>query len=158
MSYTNRKPQDFIKSLQIIHSALLIGVIGFGVFVALNFKNSLYFSYTDDKVFLYMAIIIAFGGNLASKYLYAKMIKQIPAKAILSLKAAKFSSAHIFRIAMLEFPALMCVIFTMQSGNTFYFILSGILIAMMVALYPSKKRFESDVPLSLKEKSMLEKL
>jgi uncharacterized protein (UPF0333 family) len=59
---------------------------------------------------------------------------------------------------MLEFPALMCVIFTMQSGNTFYFILAGVLVAMMIVLYPTKSRFENDVPLSTKEKSMLENL
>ena len=158
MSYINRQPKDFMKSLQFIHIALLLGVIGFGVFVVLYFKNSLYFSYTDDRTFLYLAIIIAFGGNLASKYLYAKMIKQISAKSELSEKAVKFSTAHIFRIAMLEFPALMCVIFTMQSGNTFYFILAGVLVAMMIVLYPTKSRFENDVPLSTKEKSMLENL
>jgi uncharacterized integral membrane protein len=158
MSYTNRQPKDFIKSLQIIHSALLAGVLLFAAYVAFNAKDVLFFSYEDDKSFLFLAIIIAFTGNLASKFLYKKMLKQISNTADLSEKAIKFSTAHIFRMAMLEFPAFMCVIFTMQSNNSFYFVLVGILVLMMLAIFPTKNKFENDVPLTSKEKSMLEKL
>ena len=59
---------------------------------------------------------------------------------------------------MLEFPAFMCVFFVWQSNNSFYFILVGILVLMMLAIYPTKNKFENDVPLTIKEKSMLEKL
>jgi len=59
---------------------------------------------------------------------------------------------------MLEFPALMCVLFVYQSNNSFYFILTGILVLMMASLHPTKNKFESDVPLTNEEKSMLEKL
>jgi len=158
MSYTNRQPKDFMKSLQIIHIALLAAVLLFTAYVAFNAKDVLFFSYEDDKPFLFLAIIIAFAGNLASKLLYAKLLKQISDKADLSEKAIKFSTAHIFRMAMLEFPAFMCVFFTMQSNNSFYFVLVGILVLMMLAIFPTKNNFEIDVPLTSKEKSMLEKL
>lgn len=157
MSQTS-EPKNFIKSLQMIHIGLLLVVLGFSTYVAIQGKNSLFFSYQDDKAFLYLAIIIAFIGNLSSKFLYAKLLKQIPAKAELSQKAIKFSTAHIFRIAMLEFPALMCAIFTLYSNNSFYFILVGILAFMMLAIFPTKQKFENDVPLTTKEKSLLEKL
>jgi hypothetical protein len=158
MSYTNRQPKDFIKSLQIIHFALLGIVLLFGAYIAFNAKDRLFFSYEEDKAFLYLAIIIAFAGNLTSKFLYAKLLKQIPNDADLSQKAIKYSTAHIFRMAMLEFPAFMCLFFVMQSNNSFYFILVCILVLMMLAIYPSKNKFENDVHLSSKEKSMLEKL
>jgi len=158
MSYTNRQPKDFMKSLQIIHIALLAAVLLFTAYVAFNAKDVLFFSYEDDKPFLFLAIIIAFAGNLASKLLYAKLLKQISDKTDLSEKAIKFSTAHIFRMAMLEFPAFMCVFFTMQSNNSFYFVLVGILVLMMLAIFPTKNNFEIDVPLTSKEKSMLEKL
>lgn len=157
MSYS-KQPKDFMKSLQIIHIVLLIGVLGFAAYVAISVKDRLFFSYEEDKAFLYLAIIIAFIGNLSSKFLYAKLLKQIPEKADLSQKAIKYSTAHIFRIAMLEFPALMCVIFVLYSNNSFYFILVGILAFMMLALFPTKTKFENDVPLTSSEKSMLEKL
>ena len=76
----------------------------------------------------------------------------------LAKKAIKYSTAHIFRVAMLEFPAFICIIFAMQSNNSFYFILVGILVLMMLAIYPSKYKFENDVPLTNNEKSLLEKL
>ena len=158
MSITNTQPKDFIKSLQIIHLVLILGVVVFGAYVAFNLMDELFFSYEDDKAFLFLAIFIAFVGNLSSKYLYAKLLKQIPENIDLSQKAVKYSTAHIFRMAMLEFPALMCIIFTFQSSNSFYFILTGILILMMIAIFPTKNKFENDVTLTSKEKSILEKL
>jgi ABC-type multidrug transport system fused ATPase/permease subunit len=158
MSITNQQPKDFIKSLQIIHIALLGGVILFGLYVAYNAKDVLFFSSEEDKMFLFLAIIIAFAGNLASKFLYKKMIKEISDKVDLTQKAIKFSTAHIFRMAMLEFPTFICVFFAMQTNNSFYFVLVGILVFMMIAIYPTKSKFENDVPITSKEKSMLEKL
>jgi len=156
---TNTKqPKNFIKSLQIIHLVLLIGVLGFAAYVAYTVKGQLFFSYEDNKPFLYLAIIISFVGNLSSKFIYAKMLKQIPPKATLEDKVVKYSTAHIFRIAMLEFPALMCAIFVLYSNNSFYFILVGILAFMMLTLFPTKTKFENEVPLTTSEKSMLEKL
>jgi len=154
----SKQPKDFIKSLQIIHSVLLIGVVGFAAFVALNARDKLFFSYEQDKAFLYLAIIIAFIGNLSSKLLYAKLIKQITGSIDFTQKIIKFSTAHILRVAMLEFPALMCVIFVMQSFNSFYFILVGVLVFMIIVIYPTKGKFENDVPLTSKEKSILDSL
>lgn len=158
MSYINRQPRNFMKSLQFIHFSLLFIIVVFAAYVALNASDQLFFSYEEDKMFLYMAILISFVGNLSSKYLYAKLLKQIPANADLSQKTVKYSTAHIFRVAMLEFPALMCIIFAMESSNSFYFILVGILILMILAVYPTKQKFANEVPLSAKEKSMLENL
>jgi hypothetical protein len=158
MSYIKRQPKDFMKSLQLIHFSLLFIIVIFAAYVALNAGDQLFFSYQEDKMFLYMAILISFVGNLSSKYLYNKLLKQIPANADLSQKAVKYTTAHIFRVAMLEFPALMCIIFVMESSNSFYFILVGILILMILAVYPTKQKFANEVPLSTKEKSMLENL
>ena len=158
MSYIKRQPKDFMKSLQLIHFSLLFIIVIFAAYVALNAGEQLFFSYQEDKMFLYMAILISFVGNLSSKYLYSKLLKQISADADLSQKAVKYTTAHIFRVAMLEFPALMCIIFVMESSNSFYFILVGILILMILAVYPTKQKFANEVPLSTKEKSMLENL
>ena len=155
---TNTVPKNFIKSLQIIHLVLLMGVLLFAAYVAFTAKDQLFFSYQQDKAFLYLAILISFIGNLSSKYLFAKLLKQISRKSDLTEKSIKYSTAHIFRIAMLEFPALMCSIFVLYSNNSFYFILVGILTFMMLVLFPTKDKFTNEVELTDKEKSMLEKL
>tara|TARA_R110001583_G_scaffold4351_2_gene25213 strand:- start:49474 stop:49950 length:477 start_codon:yes stop_codon:yes gene_type:complete len=158
MSTNNQPVKDFIKSLQIIHFVLLMGVVAFAGYVSLQLNEQLNFSYTNDKAFLYIAIIISFVGNLMSKSLFAKLIKKIPEDANLFQKASKYYTAHIFRLALLEFPALMCIIFVKQSNNSFYFILVGILLLMMLAIFPTKNKFANEVPLTSKEKSILEKL
>ncbi|WP_372746372.1 hypothetical protein [Lutibacter sp.] len=158
MSSINKEPKDFIKSLQIIHFGLLSTVVIFSIFVAFTRKDQLFFSYQQDREFLFLAIIIAFAGNLISKFLYAKLIQNIAENDNLSQKAIKYSRAHIFRMASLEFPAFICAFFVWYTNNSFYFILVGILVLMMLAVYPTKTKFENDVPLTSKEKSMLEKL
>ncbi|HEY9170218.1 MAG TPA: hypothetical protein VIN72_12070 [Lutibacter sp.] len=158
MSNIKKQSRDFMKSLQFIHFSLLFIIVVFGAYVGLNAGDQLFFSYEDDKLFLYLAILISFAGNLSSKYLYAKLLTQIPANADLSQKVVKYTTAHIFRVAMLEFPALMCIIFVTESNNSFYFILVGILILMILAVYPTMQKFINEVPLSTKEKSMLENL
>lgn len=158
MKYINRQPKDFMKSLQIIHFALVGSVLVFAAYVAVVKMDSMFFSYQQDKAFLYLAIIISFIGNLSSKSLYARLIGQIPKDADLSQKAVKYSTSHIFRLALLEFPSLMCVIFVLQSGNSFYYILVAILVFLMLVITPTKQKFENDVPLTSSEKSMLEKL
>ncbi len=155
MNY-KKQPKGFIKSLQIIHYAFLFGVVGFAAYVAIKNNDLLFFSYEEDRMFLYLAIIIAFAGNISSKYLYSKMISQISIKDDLNEKVTKYSSSHIFRLAMLEFPALMCVIFALQSSNSFYFIIVGILVFMMLTILPTKSKFANDVPLTDKEKLILE--
>ena len=155
---TIKEPKNFIKLLQIIHFVLLMVVLLFAAYVAFTEKDELFFSYQEDKAFLYLAIFISFIGNLSGKYLFTKLLKQIPDKADLTEKSIKYSTAHIFRIAMLEFPALMCSIFVLYSNNSFYFILVGILSFMMLVLFPTKDKFTNEVELTDKEKSMLEKL
>jgi hypothetical protein len=155
---TSKPARNFIKTLQVIHAVLLLGVLLFAAYVSLITKDQLFFSYTEGKAFLYLAIVISFLGNLSSKFLFAKLINQIPAKADFTEKTVKYSTAHIFRIAMLEFPALMCSIFVLYSNNSFYFILVGILTFMMLVLFPTKAKFANDVELTTNEKSMLEKL
>ena len=158
MNNSNQQPKYFIKPLQIIHFVLLLVIIVFGAYAALNANEQLFFSYKEDKAFLYLAILIAFMGNLASKFLFSKLINQIPYNANLLQKASKYSIAHIFRMAMLEFPALMCIIFVMKSNNSFYYIIVGILILMILAIYPTKNKFIENVTLTSKEKSIIEKL
>ncbi|RXP63561.1 hypothetical protein EC396_01795 [Lutibacter sp. HS1-25] len=155
---SSNPPKNFIKTLQIIHLVLLLGVLIFASYVAFSVKEQVFFSYSQDKAFLYLAILISFIGNLSSKTLFGKLLKQIPVDVNLNEKLVKYSTAHIFRIAMLEFPALMCCIFVLYSNNSFYFILVGILSVIMLVLFPIKYKLSKELELTDKEKSMLEKL
>ncbi len=158
MSTINQQPKNFIKLLQVIHLVLVASVLLFTSYVFFKDKDVLFFSYEDNRPFLFLAIIIAFGGNLVSKYLYANLLNKITISTDFMLKTIKFSTAHFYRLALLEFPAFLCIFFTMQFNNSFYFILVGILVLMMLAIYPTKNKFKNDVALTNEEKSMLEKL
>ena len=158
MSYTNQQPKNFMMSLQIIHYILLMSIVVFAAYVSIHLNGILNFSYSNDRAFLFMAITISYIGNLLSKSIFLKLIKKIPKNANLLQKTKKYSIAHIFRLLMLILPALMCVFFVLESHNSFYFILIGILLFIMLIILPSKIKFANDVPLTDIEKSILQKL
>ncbi len=158
MSYTNQQPRDFMISLQIIHFILMMVIIAFSAYVSIHLNGMLNFSYASDRTFLFIAITISFIGNLLSKSIFLKLIKKIPENANLLEKTKKYSIAHLLRLILLLLPAFMCIIFVMESHNSFYFILVGILLLMMLAIFPNKIKFANKVPLSDKEKSILQKL
>lgn len=149
---------NFIKTLQLIYTFLIASVVIFALYVAYWQKDLLFFSVKEEKTFLYLAILVAFAGNLASKFMYNKQINQIFLNHSFKEKKVKYTSANIVKIALLEAPAIMCIMFVLQSGNSFYFILVAILMFMMVLSFPSKSKFEQEVPLKGEEKSKLQNL
>lgn len=158
MNQETNLPKNFIKTLQIISIALIVSIVLLAIYVWYITQDILFFSTKEDKMFLFMAIIISFAAHLSSKYIFSKLIEGIDFKATFSFKVTKFTSAHIVRMALLEFPAIMCLVFVMISGNSFYFILAGILVFIMRSYYPTKEKFKDVIPLNTKEKSMLESL
>lgn len=142
----------FIKTLQIVYFFFIVSIITFSLYVSYWQKETLFFSFTEGKTFLYIAILVAFTGNLAGKFMYNKLIREILLNHSLTEKKSKYITASIVRAAMLEIPAFMCVAFTSYSNNSFYFILVAILLLMFVVSFPTKNKFIQEVPLKGSEK------
>jgi len=71
------------------------------------------------------------------------------------LKSEKYKVAHIVRLALLEFPALMCLYFGYVTNNSFYLIVVSLLVFMMLTVFPSRNRFSDEVELNNDEKTQL---
>lgn len=148
-------PSKFFKSLQAIHIGIMLSLIFVSLLLLILMKDSLVLNFDGNRTFMFMALIIGYGGKFAGKMMFNKLIKQLPFKAGLPLKSEKYKVAHIVRLAMLEFPALMCLYFGYVTNNGFYLLVVGLLIFMMLTVFPSRNRFSEEVELNNEEKTQL---
>jgi len=145
----------FFKSLQAVHIGIMLSVIFISLLLFINTKDALQLNFNGDKTFMFMAIIIGYGGKFVGKMMFNRLISKLPFKAGLALKTEKYRMAHIVRLALLEFPAFMCLYFAFVTNNSFYFIVVGLLVFMMLTIFPSRNRFSEEVELNNDEKTQL---
>ena len=148
-------PSKFFKSLQAIHIGVMLSVIFISLLLYINIKETLQLNFDGDKTFMFMAIIIGYGGKFVGKMMFNRLMSQLPFKAGLALKSEKYKVAHIVRLVLLEFPALMCLYFGYVTNNSFYLIVVGLLVFMMLTVFPSRNRFSDEVELNNDEKTQL---
>jgi hypothetical protein len=152
---TTSNKSGFIKILRLIHIGLVSGIVIFALFTIMTHKSRLFFSVETDKNFLYIALIVAFLGNWASKTIYNNTLRKLSINSNFNDKILKYTNAYIYKLAFLEFAAMLCTFLAYKFYNSFYLILVCILIIIMLSKYPSKNKIVNDVPFTSEEKSML---
>lgn len=148
-------PSKFFKSLQAIHIGIMLSLIFVSVLLLIALSNTLVLNFDGNRTFMFMALIIGYGGKFSGKMMFSRLMSQLPFKAGLSLKSEKYRVAHIVRLAMLEFPAFMCMYFTFVTHNSFYLLIVALLLFMMLTVFPSRNRFSEEVELNNDEKTQL---
>ena len=152
---TGSNKSQFIKILQVIHIAFVVGVVIFALFTIMTHKSRLFFSVETNKIFLYVALIVAFLGNWLSKTVYNKILSKLKLVSNFNDKILKYTKAFIYKLAFLEFATIVCILLAYKFYNSFYLILVFILIIIMLAEFPTKNKIIRIVPFSSEEKSML---
>lgn len=146
-------PKSFIKTITIIHLALIMGLLLFsGVSYTLVETNVLSFDFEND-IFSLIVPAFAIGGAFASNFIANKKISELSAVASLKDKLMGYQTACIIRFALLEGPALFGIVIYMQTGNLMYLIIAGAIIAYFVTVRPTKEKIEMDLNLNFKHKS-----
>ncbi|PCH77197.1 MAG: hypothetical protein COB98_04105 [Flavobacteriaceae bacterium] len=145
----------FFKSIQAIHFGVMISVIFISLLLFINIKEQVSLNFQGDRLFMFMAIIIGYGGKFVGKMMFNRLMEQLPFKAGLFLKTEKYKVAHIVRLLLLNFPMFMCLYFAFVTNNSFYFIVIGLLFFMMLTVFPSRNRFSEEVALNNDEKRQL---
>ncbi len=148
-------PSAFFKLLQAIHIGMMLSLIFLSLLLFIFLKEALNLDFDGNRTFMFMALIIGYGGKFSGKIMFRKLMRQLPFKAGLALKLEKYKVAHIVRLAMLEFPAFMCLYFTYVTNNSFYLLIVGLLVFMMLTVFPSRNRFSDEVELNNDEKTQL---
>ena len=145
------------KTIQIIYSALILGILAMSVFIYTTLEDPIFMVDMNDKFFVIVPILTIIGIFLSS-YLYRMNIDKIESSDSLPSKLAKYQSANLIKGAVLEAPALFASIASLLTNNLLYLLFTLVLLVIMYFKFPTILKFENEVVLDMKEKSELNKL
>lgn len=148
-------PKTFLKTIGIIHLALVVGQVLFGVVVftqshaiSLNLKD------THDP-FLLVVPIMAIGSFTASIIVFKQLLNAAANKATLTAKITAYQSALIVRFALLEGASLFGIVTFLLRGNLLFIGISGLIVLYFLILRPTKDKTQTDLNLSYEETAEL---
>lgn len=151
-----QSPAAAVKTMKVIHGALLAGQVLFaGVAYATGIK-AIYFNARDTKdVFFFVAPLLAFGGIVAGFFLFKQLIGRLTEKTDLQSKMTGYQTAFITRAALLEGPSLFNIVAFMLSGNLLYLFISVILMLILLRSRPTASLIADDLQLGYDDKAEL---
>jgi hypothetical protein len=145
-------PAGFLKSMSIIHAALLAGQLLF-VIVVFAISPKVYFTVSDTAdVFVFIVPLLAIAGFVSGYILFKQKLTELQTKNSLGEKMVAYQAALIIRFALLEGPSLFGVVAFMQTGNLFFLAISALLMLYFFSLRPTKDKMEIDLALGFTEK------
>jgi len=130
----------YLKALQIVHRAMLLGMI---LFAAISF----FLSYTGNfppslqsynEVFQVIAVLLSLAGFFLGNFLFKKKILSLRELNNLTSKLSGYRAASLIQWALLEAPALFAVICFLLVGNFAFLALAAALVLLFVINAPSK--------------------
>tara|TARA_R110002012_G_scaffold39867_16_gene110010 strand:+ start:3533 stop:4030 length:498 start_codon:yes stop_codon:yes gene_type:complete len=143
-AFTSR---SFLRTLTIIHLALVAGVLVFGIMSYLQTKNQiLSFTYSGDVMF-YVVPFMAITGILAGSYLYKNIMSGLASKKTLKEKLNGFQTASIVKYALLEGPAFLSIVAFSNEGNQYFIIIALLLLGWLIIQRPTRDKVEKDLML-----------
>src|SRR5271168_4082660 len=130
--------QTFVKMIAIIHAALLIGQVLFGIVAFAETKSTVFNLKLGSDPFFYIVPFLIVAGMLSGSFLFTQQISKLADKNSLNEKLAGYQKALIVRFAIAEGPSLLGIVGYMLSGNVIYLILVGINVLYFIRIRPTK--------------------
>jgi hypothetical protein len=148
-------PRNFLRTLSIIHLAMVIGPLLTGTVFYMN--TELNTNGTQNDIFIYIFPVIALAGIFASKVLYRLFLNPLKQKEQLQDKLAGLQSASFIQYALIEGPAFLNIIWFSQTGNLLYLTIGAVLLIYLFTLRPTKTKIENDLELKGEHKRQFNK-
>lgn len=149
--------KNFLKTISLIHTALLLGLVVFGLFA--YFQNGSFIARMNRQdVFIYIVPIVAATGYFLSQFLFRKQLQNIKRDETLPHKLSKFQSASLVSYALLEAPGLLSLTAYLLSGNALYLVIAIAVMAYFFAQRPTADKIRKDLPLTSEEQKQFDTL
>jgi DMSO reductase anchor subunit len=147
--------RSFLKTLNLIHTILLIGMLLFaGVVYFLDSENNS--ASEEGSQFLYLVPLMAIVAFFLSQFLFKKIKDQITKSAVLLAKITNLQTAYIVRFALIEAPVLFALIAFMLSGNIIHLLIAGLLIVYFFSLKPTSDKITTELNLTPEEEQVFD--
>ncbi|SDT54711.1 hypothetical protein SAMN05216490_3982 [Mucilaginibacter mallensis] len=145
-------PKTFLRTITIIHLALLVGQVIFSVLV-FTITKSTFIDLTNTKdPFLFVAPILAVACFIASNFMYKLRLSEAINKPTLKGKLMGYQAALIIRCALLEGPSLFGIVTYMVTRNFLFLLISGLIILYFITIRPTKDKIANDLNLDYEDK------
>lgn len=155
-NFQDQTPKQYIRSVQLVHLALLLGLVGFAVAIyIINPSNKIDFS--ESGLFLYIVPLIMILGIVLGNFIFKKLITRTFKQNSLKTKLDNFLSAAIIKFALIEGPSLLALVAYLLSGNLLYIILASVLMVYLYMQRPTKTSVSETLKLSGELKNQFDK-
>lgn len=150
MLFQQNNNLGYLKSLTVLHTALLAGqiifaVVAFALVYTGNFPNSLQ---DMGNIFFLLVPLSIIAGRLVGTMLYKKKLGAAVNSNITADRLNMYRAAFILRCALIEGPVLFAIIIYLLTNNTeiLLFALGGIFLFTIIK--PTKEKIMSELQVS----------
>jgi hypothetical protein len=144
---TNDKAAEILKTLKIIHIAMLGGL---GMFSTASFLIAPQVIWnlnaTEDPFFLVVPAAIL-GGLVMSTLLFKQQLNGLMAKETRDEKIVGYQAVCIVKWALLEAPSTVGLVAFIITGNAYYFSLALLLILYFILQKPTLQKMQTELQL-----------
>jgi len=149
-------PKSYLKVNSIIHLALFMGQLVFGVLVMLEVPQKGIVITNTNNPFLFVVPIVAIGSLILSTILFKKNLGMAINNSTLKGKLMGYQTALITRFAPLEGASLFGIVSYLQTGNLLFMLITGVIMLYFLSLRPTKDRIANDLCLSYEDKMLFD--
>ena len=157
METIKQTSKEYFKTLSIIHAALTIGPVVFGLIiflvVSLSHTNALN---ELTKIFYYVVPIITVIALLSANIFYKSKLKTFKDSDSLQNKLTTYRGLLIMRYASAEGASFFAVVAAFITETPFFLIFVGLLLLLMIYWRPTRESLKADLQLSVQEVSAID--
>jgi len=144
-------PKTFITTLKIIHGAMLLGMIVFGI-VAYNTVSTINTSFEmQENLFVFIVPIVAMIAYFASGFIFKKIVQEVKPSDNLQVKIGLYLKGSIAKYAFLEGAGLFAIFAFMNNGYFLYLLIAALLLLFMYTQRPTLSNITQELPLNKEE-------
>lgn len=148
----NSRNTSYLRSLQMVHFALGIGMISFLVVCFVLHGSEDWESIPElSNIFTMVVPIVLLGGIVVGSWFYNKRIEGINQTATVQQKLETYRTAFVIRLALHEGPTLFAIVAYLLTVNQWFLYMVLISIAGFVLLRPTADKIATTLSLSDKE-------
>ncbi len=138
--------KEFFKSIQILHAAMFMGVVM--ILIILKYVLGIEDRSEGDYLFAMVGIGLALSSLVFGQFMYTKKIDAIKKEQLPVMeRLEQYRAAFIMRLALLEGPALVCLILHFLNGDPLLFYACLFMIIMLAFARPLEAKIMEELGL-----------
>lgn len=138
--------KEFFRSIQILHGAMFMGVVM--ILIILKFVLGIEDRSEGDYLFAMVGISLALSSLVFGNIIYSKKIEAIKKEQLPIMERLEaYRAAFIMNLALLEGPALVCLILHFLNGDPLLFYACVFMVIMLALARPTEEKVMQELGL-----------